>query len=385
MKSLKVLLLALVLTVFVFAMAGCSGDAVEEAAEVNVAEGEEAVEEVAEEVEEETAEEAEKIVITSLVQPTDNPWVVNNVRFQEAVADALGIELRVVSDEGTEDSNIAAMQGLVALQPDGILFDPITQPAGVRDATLLEENEIPGCTEDRLVLDDIEDYEGDYLVCAVTQDNTHWGYQMMMSLIDQGATKIVAIMDPKGVITVEEAWEGALQAVEDNPGVTILQESWQPKSRENAIDTMERYLAKYGPGEVDGVFAFGSTVGLGAWYAIEQAGRQDEIVLSTCDIDYDVLTAIKNGQLTSSIGAHWMNGGFALIMLYDYLNGFEPLDPQPEFRMISVTAENADKYQETFLDGLPYTAEEIRQLSRVHNPDADLPEAITTLWSTWDQ
>lgn len=208
MKSLKRLLLAPILTVFVLALVSCGGEAVEEATEANVE-----VEEAAEVAVEEAAEEEEgaagvapkELTITSLVQPTDNPWVVNNVRFQEAVAEALGIELTVVSDEGTEDSNIAAMQGLVALQPDGILFDPITQPAGVRDAALLEEAQIPGCTEDRLVLDDIEDYEGNYLVCAVTQDNMHWGYQMMMSLIDQGATKIVAIMDPKGVITVEEA------------------------------------------------------------------------------------------------------------------------------------------------------------------------------------
>ena len=340
----------------------------------------ETIEPVAEEAAEVTPK---KLKIVSLLQPLDNPWVVNNVRFQQAVADALGIELVIVNDQGTEDSNIAAMESIIAMQPDGILFDPITAPAGVRDAALLEENKIIGCTQDRLVLDDIEDYQGEYLVCATTQDNTGWGYDMMMSLINQGATKIVAIMDPKGVITVEEAWEGALKAVEEHPEVEILEEAWQPKSRENAVDTMERYLAKYSPGEVDGAFVFGSTVGLGAYYAIEQAGREGEIVLSTCDIDDDVFTAIKEGKLDSSIGAHWMNGGYSLIALYDYLHGSEPLDPQPEFRMITVNTENADAYKATFLDGLPYTAEEILQLSQVHNPDADLPYEVTHLYETW--
>src|ERR1700757_1942716 len=53
------------------------------------------------------AVEPKKVAIASLVQPIDNPWVVNNVRFQKSVAKALNIELVVISDKGTEDSNNA--------------------------------------------------------------------------------------------------------------------------------------------------------------------------------------------------------------------------------------------------------------------------------------
>lgn len=334
---------------------------------------------------EESTIEPKELKIASLLQPSDNPWVVNNIRFQELVAKALGIDLVVVNDEGTEDSNIARFESMIAMAPDAIMFDPITEAAGVRDAALLEENQIYGITEDRLVVNDISEYEGEYLIAQVTFDLEKWGYDMMMSLINQGATKIAAIMDPKGVTTVEMAWEGALKAVDENPGVEIIQESWQPKSRENGIETMERYLTAYGPGEIDGVYVFGSTVGLGAFYAIEQAGREDEIKVSTCDIDYDVLDAINGGDLASSSGAHWMVGGYALIMLYDFMNGFEPEDRQPNFRLITVNKENGDKYKATFLDSLPYNEEEVKQLSKVYNPDADLVSAIENLALTWDK
>jgi ABC-type sugar transport system substrate-binding protein len=329
------------------------------------------------------AADKKQLVIASLVQPMDNPWVVNNVKFQKAVAKALGIKLIVVTDQGTEDSNIAAMQALIARQPDGILFDPITEAAGREDAKLLEQADILSVTEDRLVVPDISGYKGKMLLAQVTQSNRQWGYDMMMALINQGSTKIVAIMDPHGVTTVEEAWQGAEKAVQDHPGVKVLQESWQPKSRENAIATMDGYLARYAPGQVDGCWCIGSTVGLGALHAIEQAGRQKQIRVSTADDDIAVIKAIESGELTSTLGGHWMNGGFGLIVLYDGLNGHKPLSRQPSFNLITVTKTNAAKYAARFLNSQPFTDAQIRQMSQVYNPKADLPAIMANLKSTW--
>jgi ABC-type sugar transport system substrate-binding protein len=328
---------------------------------------------------------AKKVVVRSLVQPMDNPWVVNNVNFQKAVAKALGIELTIATDKGTEDSNIAAMQGLVAQQPDGILFDPITQAAGRADAKMLEEASIPGVTEDRLVVPDIKDYQGKFLIAQVTQSNEQWGYDMMMALIDQGSKKIVAIMDPHGVTTVEEAWKGALRAVSEHPGAKVLQESWQPKSRENAIATMERYMTRFGPGEVDGCWCIGSTVGLGALQAIKQAGRQTEIKVSTADDDDSVIEAIDDGSLSSTLGGHWMNGGFGLIVLYDYLNGHAPVNRQPQFNLIAINKTNAEAYAKRFLHGEPFTEDQIRSMSLTYNPNANLPDTMKNLQSTWNK
>ena len=322
--------------------------------------------------------------VVSLVQPLDNPWVVSNVRFQEAVAKALNIKLTVIADEGTEESNIAAMESIMALNPDGVLFDPITSTAGIRDAALLEENKIPGVTQDRLVVPNIHDYEGEYLIAAATINTENWGYQMMKALIDQGSKNIAAIMDPKGVLTVEQAWEGALKVVSEHPEVKIIQESWQQKGREKGMETMERYLAAYDTGEIDGVYVFGSTTALGALYAIEQANRQNEIIVSTCDIDNDVATMIKEGRLASSMDGHWMLGGYGLIMLHDYLKGSMPTDRQPEFTLIGADPSIIDDYIATFVDGLPYSEEEIRSLSKVYNPDADVVNALETLYETWN-
>lgn len=320
--------------------------------------------------------------ITSIVQPLDNPWVVNDVMFQKQVAKALGINLTVVADQGTEQSNIDAVQSAAAAQPNGVLFDPYDQAAGLKDGQILAEYKIPGVTEDRLVVPNIADSANKYLVAQDTESDYDWGYDMMMALIDNHDTKIVAIMDPHGVTTVEQAWQGALAAVKQHPGVTVLQTSWQPKSRENAIATMQRYLVKYPRGSADGCWCIGSTVGEGAYYAVQQAGRAGQITISTSDDDLSVISLIKQGKLHVTFGTHWMVGGFGLITLYDYLHGHNPLNRQPQFHLFTINKQNANAYEQRFYTA-PFTPAEIRKLSLTYNPKANLPCVMANLYQTW--
>jgi ABC-type sugar transport system substrate-binding protein len=325
-----------------------------------------------------------QLVVASLVQPEDNPWVVNYVKFQKEVASALGIKLIVTADQGTEDSNVQAMEGLVAQKPDGIVFDPITQAAGLKDANLIEQNQIPSFTADRLVVPDIKNYTGKYLKGAVTEDNEMWGYNMMMALINQGSTKIAAIMDPHGVVTVEQAWKGAEKALKEHPNVKLITQKWEPHTREQAVQTTQQYLTEFGPGQIDGIMAFGSVVGEGALYAVQQAGRQSEIKISTCDDDTGVISLIKGGKLLGTYGGHWMVGGLALIELYDQLHGYKPLQPQSKFVLVKIDKNDATDYNKRFIEGQPFTTEQIRQMSQVYNKNANLPQIMQTLSTTWD-
>ncbi|MEZ2390676.1 sugar ABC transporter substrate-binding protein [bacterium RCC_150] len=324
-----------------------------------------------------------KTRIASLLQPADNPWVQNNIKFQKQVADALGIDLTITSDQGTDDSNVASMRALIASKPNGILFDPISEAAGKQDAQLLEDNKTVGVTEDRLVVPDFKDYKGTYLKAQVTQSNETWGYNTATSLIKGGSTKIVSILPPHGILTVETFWKGVKKALAEHPEVTLVQENWGPQSRENAIQVMQQYLTKFGQGQIDGVIAIGSTMGLGAQYAVKQAGLADRIKVATADDDPDVVKAILDGDLAITYGTHWTNGGWGLIALYDQLHGFAPKDPQPQFNLFAITKDNAKQYSDRFLSGQVLTADQIRSLSQVYNKNADLPGFIANFYKTW--
>jgi ABC-type sugar transport system substrate-binding protein len=241
--------------------------------------------------------------------------------------------------------------------------------------------------QDRLAVPNIADYKGEYVRAQVTEGGTEWGYRTMENLVGAGASKIVTIMPPHGILVVEQMWKGALEYLQAHPEIKLVEESWESHNREAAIQAMQRYLAKYTPGsEIDGVFGIGSVMGLGALYAIERAGAKDKIKVITADDDPDVMQALRSGGLVTTLGGHWMVGGLGLIVLYDILNGHPPLERQPVFHLIQVSAKTADAYEARFLWGkeAPFTAEEIRSLSLTYNPKANLPNLMTGLWKTWD-
>jgi ABC-type sugar transport system substrate-binding protein len=333
------------------------------------------------------ADAPKRVSVQSLVQPVDNPWVVNNVHFQKEVAAALGIDLNVASDAGTEDSNVATMRSMIAAQPDGILFDPISEAAAKQDARLLEDNKVIGVTEDRLVVPHIADYKGEYLKAQVTQDNEEWGYRTMKNLADAGGKKVLVIFPPHGNLTLETLWVGAKKYLAEHPGVTIVEESWEgPQNRETAMRATQRLLVKYAPGkDFDSIIAIGSTAALAARYVLEQAGQADKVKIITADDDPDVMKALKTNALVTTLGGHWMNGGFGLIVLYDLLHGHAPLTNQPQFHLVQIDSKLADAYSDRFLWGKesPLTADEIRSLSLTYNPKANLPNFMANLWQGW--
>ena len=64
---------------------------------------------------------------------------------------------------------------------------------------------------------------------------------------------------------------------------------------------------------------------LGAAYAIQQAGRSSQFHLATWDETPQAIQDIQKGTLVETQGGAWLEGGFMLIALYDYLHGHKPL------------------------------------------------------------
>lgn len=324
------------------------------------------------------------LVIADLGQPETNPWVINRHRFERCVADALSVELREFDDQNSEEQHVAQAESIIASQPDGLIFNPLTSPAGIQVARLLEDNDIPGVAVGRLVVSNYDtDYEGEDFIAQVTQNNTTWGEAIGQAVVDLGHKKVAMIWNQKGVTSAEEIWAGVQSVLDQHDDVTLLAEAWDRLNRENGQKYAEQFIARFAPGEIDAIIVLGAVAGLGSQFAADQAGR-DDIAIVTTDIDEQVAQFIKTGKLAFSIGGHWMVGGFGLVQLYDYLHGHPVEDTQPLFSLISVTAENVDTYANGLLNGCILSPDDIRSLSRVHNPDADLPGFIDNFSKNWE-
>ncbi|MCZ2845221.1 MAG: sugar ABC transporter substrate-binding protein [Candidatus Bathyarchaeota archaeon] len=317
------------------------------------------------------------VTVGSSIQPLLNPWVVANVNFQKHVAKALGIELVLVDTENKEEKQVRDVESLCARGVDGILITAQTGAVGPKIVNICETYNIPLANYDRTVTIDIKDSK--VIVSQVLQDDVIAGYKSMKALLESGARNIVMIQGTKGTSAFEWRQEGMLKAMAEYPDAKILAERWIQHDRELTISTMESFLAKFGPGEVDGVWTTASMMGVGALEGVKKAGRLEGITVVTHDIMPDVVEAIQKGEIIYVIGGHWSTGGFALIQLYDHLNGFESEKEVIMFNQIEVNQENVEDWIENWIENPPLTEEQIRMLSKVYNPKANLKETVENL------
>src|SRR5690606_9303513 len=110
----------------------------------------------------------------------------------------------------------------------------------------------------------------------------------------------------------------------------------------------------------------------GVMTALKNAGQvpgQDVLVVGM-DLNPENVDAVEAGELLFDIGGHWLQGGFALVMMYDYLNGQElPADlANVKLDLLPLIQETVPQFREDFPDGVP--AYDFQERSRVFNPDA---------------
>ena len=323
--------------------------------------------------------------IVYVSEATSNPWVLANQGFATDVARALGIHLQIIANNNTDNSDVAAIRQAIALQPDGIVNDPYSATSGVEDARLMEEYTIPFANYDRVFVKAVSDYQGKYLIAQAGAYQPVTGKLTAQGLIATGATKIVTIMSPHGDTNTELGWAAMVPVFAAAPQVKILEQQWTLATRENDYAVMQRYLVKYPSGTIDGLLGIGSLTCLAAVDAIKAANRLHEFKgIVTWDLGPDVISAIESGDLSGSMGGNHLEGGFALIMLYDHLNGHAPVDPQPAMTEVYINKSSADTFNTRWNLEPVLTADEIRSISLTYNPKANLPQFMANFGLNWN-
>ncbi len=114
---------------------------------------------------------------------------------------------------------------------------------------------------------------------------------------------------------------------------------------------------------------------LGAMKASQEAGRSPgkDIFIGGIDWTPEALVAVKNGKLSATIGGHFMEGGWIMVLLHDYHHGKDfaemtGLTIVSDFKLIH--SQNAPPYLEKFGDQ-DWSQIDFRKFSRAHNPNLD--------------
>jgi ABC-type sugar transport system substrate-binding protein len=121
-----------------------------------------------------------------------------------------------------------------------------------------------------------------------------------------------------------------------------------------------------------GVWAANGGTVTGVMTALKNAGKQPgkDVIVVAMDLNPENVEAVKNGDLLFDIGAHWLQGGFALVMLYDQIKGQAVPKAQDnvKLKLLPLTKDRIGQFEADFSGGVPrydFTAH-----SRIYTPNA---------------
>lgn len=325
----------------------------------------------------------EKKFTIGAIVPTLNAQFWNRYYdFMQKGAEELGVELITLNADNKADAMTKYLEDLVSRGVDGIIFVPYWS-SGRKGLTLAANAGIPVILTD-CYLEDIDPQEEfENYIAFVGPSDAEAGYQMALALFEataeaeDGKKYIGVVNGTPGTSVAIDRRAGLEKALQEHPEIVVVGEVNGNFVRDTSQKVMEDLYQAHP--EIKGVWAANGGTATGVMTAIKNAGKQPgkDVMVVAMDLNPENVDAIKAGELLFDIGGHWLQGGFALVMMYDYLNGLEIPKDQSSVKLdlLPLTAELMPKFERDFPDGMPEY--DFKEHSRVYNPSA--PPAVFEL------
>lgn len=329
-----------------------------------------------------TAQDGDKFVIGATVPTLDAQFWNRYVEFMQEGADALGVDLIVLNADNSPDTMASNIEDLIARGVDGIIHVPYWN-TGIKVLLDSSAANIPVIMTD-VYLENIEPQSADFpnYIAFVGPSDEEAGYAMANALFDEmrarGMDLVVGVVDgTPGTSVAIDRRKGFDRALEENPDIRLAGSVTGNFVRD---ESQEAFAALYqGNPDIKGVWAANGGTATGVMSALKNANQVpgEDVLVVAMDLNPENVDAVEAGELLFDIGGHWLQGGFALVLMYDYLNGVEvPADvANVKLDLLPLTQDLVEQFKTDFPEGVP--AYDFKERSRFLNPDA--PPAIFEL------
>ncbi len=318
---------------------------------------------------------AKKVKIGAIV-PTLNAQFWNNyVDFMKKGAQELDLDLVVLNCDNKADLLPKHVEDLVSQGVDGL----IVVPYWAGDRKTLRDSKtanIPLIFTD--VYSTVQPQTPEYpnYIAFVGPSDEDAGYRMAKALFNEMQPNA----DGKKVIGWVEGTPGTSVAIDRNKGLERALKEHQEvvvagKVNGNFVrdESQTAFESLYqGHPDIKGVWAANGGTATGVITAIKNAGKVPgkDILVVGMDLNQENVVAVKNGDLLFDIGGHWLQGGFALVLMYDWLNGFKVPQNQANIKLglLPLTKDKVDLFEKNYPNGVP--AYDFKAHSKKYTPDA---------------
>ncbi len=298
----------------------------------------------------------------------------------DAAAEALGVEVQYVDQGHVSEKVTASVEQLVAAGCQGIVICNSSDTEMTSAIKTCDDAGVYLAQFFRIISEensaDIYKAATDsaYYIGAVHEDEPANGEALVNILLEKGDRNIGLIGWEQGDATWLGRWEGYQAGVEkwneEHPDdqATLSEPQYAGTTSEGGSKAAEALMAA--DPTLDALIPAGGGGDplQGAIAAVERAGKTDSIDIVSTDFLPDLGERLENGSMAGESGGHYCDPLIAFMMVYNAVKGnysdfagkFEDV-PFP-YLYVSSADDYAD-YEKYFVDQLPYTAEELVDMS----------------------
>jgi ABC-type sugar transport system substrate-binding protein len=292
-------------------------------------------------------------------------------------ADALGVELVVLNADNSPDQMSSNIEDLIARGVDGIIHVPYWN-TGIKVLNEAKAANIPVIMTD-VYLSDIEPQSADYpnYIAFVGPSDEAAGYAMAQALFaamtpDANGEKVVGVVDgTPGTSVAIDRRKGFDKALAEHPEVKLagaVNGNFVRDESQTAFESLYQ-----GQPDIKGVWAANGGTATGVMSALKNADKVPgkDVLVVAMDLNPENVDAVESGELLFDIGGHWLQGGFAMVLMFDYLNGLPvPADQaNVKLNLLPLTKDTVEQFRTDFPEGVP--AYDFKEHSRFFNPEAE--------------
>ncbi len=233
--------------------------------------------------------------------------------------------------------------------------------------------------------------ESPYFVGAVHEDEVANGQELMRILTEEKGCRDIGLIGwEQGDATFLGRWEGYKKGLDawnsahaDDPA-TLSEPQYAGTSSDGGRQAAEALMSA--DPNIDALIPAGGGGDplQGAIAAVEGAGKTGQIAIVSTDFLPDLGERLENGSMAGESGGHYCDPLFAFMLVYNAVKGNYQVKTdsfeEVKFPYLFVASkEDYDAYAKYFVDELPYTQDELKEMSELSLSDLSAKAASLSL------
>ena len=303
-------------------------------------------------------------------------------KILDEAAKALDVEVQYVDQGHVSEKVTASVEQLAAAGCQGIIICNSSDTEMTSAIKTCNDNKVYLAQFFRVISEknsaDIYQAakDSDYYIGAVHEDEPANGEELVNILLEKGDRNIGLIGWEQGDATWLGRWEGYKAGVEkwnkENPNdkATLSEPQYAGTTSEGGSKAAEALMAA--DPDLDALIPAGGGGDplQGAIAAVERAGKTSDIDIVSTDFLPDLGERLENGSMVGESGGHYCDPLISFMMVYNAIkgnySGFEGKFEDVPFPYLYVSsADDYKAYEQYFVDQLPYTDEELVEMSEL--------------------